>query len=183
MVGSKPYATGLPKCRNFGMSDSAKYPGLCKPYQVQQTTANGYDELAYNSINRQPTSSSFYNIQSYKTYNSEYDSERMVGTSSSTSNNVPSSFQNRNYNTNTNNEANSYNQRQEPKTANQQQYGNQRSFQPNSQLQQHPNRYQTSPFQQAYTAHQQQQQQKRPVNKTNPFQTYRWDLLKLKNYL
>lgn len=162
------------------MSDSAKYPGLCKPYETQQAIANEYDELAYNSINRQQNPSTFY---TYKTYNSQYETERTVSTSSNTRNNVQSSFQNRNYNTNTNNEGNSYSQRQEPKTANQQQYSNQRSFQPNSQLQQQPNRYQTSPFQQAYTAHLQQQQQKRPVNKTNPFQSYRWDLLKLKNYL
>lgn len=180
MVGSKPYATGSPKCRDFGMADSAKYPGLCKPYEAEQSTGNEYEELVYNSINRRQNPSTFY---TYKSYNSEYESEKTLGPSSSRVNNAQTSFQNRNFNTNANNEANSYNLRQEPKAANQQQYGNQRSFQPNSQLQQNPNRYQTSPFQQAYTAHQQQQQQKRPVNKTNPFHTYRWDLLKLKNYL
>lgn len=167
------------------MADSAKYPGLCKPYEVEQNAGNEYVELGYNLINSQQNPSTFY---TYKTYNSEYDDKRMVGTSSSTRNNVQSSFTNQNYNTNANNEVNSYdnsNKRQEPKAENQQQYDNQRSFQPNSQSQQQqqqPNRYQTSPFQQAFTAFQQQQQQKRTIDKNNPFDTYRWNLL-FKNYL
>lgn len=165
------------------MSDSAKYPGLCKPYEVEQNAGNEYVELAFNSINSQQNPSSFY---TYKTYNNEYDDKRKVGTSSSTKNNVQSPFTNKNYNTNANNEVNSYgisNKRQEPKAANQQQYSNQRGYQPNSQSQQQQsNRYQTSPFQQAFTAYQQQQQQKRTIDKNNPFDTYRWNLL-FKNYL
>jgi hypothetical protein len=172
------------------MSDSAKYPGLCKPYEVEQNAGHEYAELAYNSINAQQNPAPYY---TYKTYNTEYDDKRMVGTSSSTRNNVQSSFPNRNYNSNPNNEAHSYNQRYDSRSTNQQQYGNQRSYQPNSQIQQQPprpqpppqpSRYQESPFQQAYTAHtqQQQQQQKRPIDRANPFHTYRWDLL-FKNYL
>ncbi|CRK86995.1 CLUMA_CG000808, isoform A [Clunio marinus] len=180
VVGSKPYATGMPKCQNFGMSDSAKYPGLCKPFE---NVNNEYSELAFNSINAQQNPSNYY---TYKTYNSEYDGTKMVGTSSSTRNNVKAPFapqSQRNYSTSSNNEVHSF-KRQEAKTTNQQQYGNQRSYQPNSQLRfQQLNRYQTSPFQQAFTAAiQQQQQQKRPIDRNNPFHTYRWDLL-FKNYL
>lgn len=169
-----PYETGSPKCRNFGMSDSAKYPGLCKPYEVEQNSGNKYADLGYNSINSQqiPT---YY---TYKTYNTQYDNQRMVGSSSSTRNNVQSSPPHRDYSANSNNEVHSYSSRQEVKTTNQQQYGNQ----PNSQSQPTQNRYQMSPFQQAFTAHQQQNLQKRTLNKTNPFHTYRWDLL-FKNYL
>ena len=170
-----PYETGSPKCRNFGMSDSAKYPGLCKPYEVEQNSGNEYAELGFNSINTQHIPPTFY---TYKTYNSQYDSQRMLGTSSSTRNNVQSSLVNRDYSANSNNEVHSNSKRQEAKTANQQQYGNQ----PNSQSEPTLNRYQMSPFQQAFTAYQLQHQQKRPFDKTNPFHTYRWDLL-FKNYL
>lgn len=212
VLGAKPYETGPPKCRNFGMSDSAKYPGLCKPYEVEQNAANEYAELAFNSINAQQNPSTYF---TYKTYNTNYDNERMVGTSSSTRNNVQSSFPARpSYSTNKNNEVHSYNKRFDSRTTNQQQYGNQASYQPSSQLQQpqkqqqqqppppppppsrppppppspptslpsQPARYQMSPFQQAFTAYQQQQQQRRPIDRTNPFHTYRWDLL-FKNYL
>lgn len=173
----KPYETGPPKCRNFGMYDSAKYPGLCKPYGVEQISGNEYAELGFNSINTQQIPPTYY---TYKTYNSQYDNERMVGTSSSTRN-VQSSLTNQDYITNSNNEVHSNSKRQQPTTANQQQYGNQ----PNSQPQppSSPNRYPMSPFQQAFTAYQLQHQQKRPFDKSNPFHTYRWDLLFNKNYL
>lgn len=165
------------------MSESAKYPGLCKPYEIEQDSGNEYVELALNSISAQPNPSTYY---TYKTFNTDYDDKRMVGISSSTRNNVQSPFQNLNYNTNSNNEVHSFTKRQESKTANQQQYSNQQGYQPNSQSQQQQqqqsNRYQMSPFQQAFTAHQQQHQQKRPIDKANPFHTYRWDLL-FKNYL
>lgn len=166
------------------MSDSAKYPGLCKPYETERNSGNEYVELDYNSINAQQNPSTYF---TYKTYNTEYDNERMVGTSSSTRNNVQSSLTNQNHNTNANNEVNSYSKIREQKTTNQQQYGNQQSYQssPNpspQQQQQQPNRYQASAFQQAFMSHQQQQLQKRPIDKTNPFHTYRWDLL-FKNYL
>lgn len=173
MVGAKPYETGPPKCRNFGMSNSSKYPGLC----------NEYAELDFNSISAQQPPSSYF---TYKTYNSEYDKARMVGTSSSTRNNVQSPFGNQNYDTNANNEVHSFSNRQEAKATNQQQYGNQRAYQPNSQrqprLQPTTARYQMSPFQQAFASYQQQQQQRRYIDKNNPFHTYRWNLL-FKNYL
>lgn len=172
-MGVKPYETGSPKCRNFGMNDSAKYPGLCKPYEIETNAINEYSEFAYNSINAQPDPSPTY--FTYKTYNSEYDNERKVGTSSSTRNNVQSSLTNRDYGRNSNNEVYSYSQRQQSKATNQQQYGNQRGYQPNSQSQQ-PSLYQMSPFQQAFSASQ-QQQQRRTIDKSNPFDTYRWDLL------
>lgn len=171
------------------MSNSSKYPGLCKPYEVEQNAANEYAELNFNSISAQQPPSSYF---TYKTYNSQYDNARMVGTSSSTRNNVPSPFANRNHNAKANNEVHSYSQRREPKTTNQQQYGNQRAYQPNSQSQQPrpqtpptpstTTRYQMSPFQQAFASYQEQQQQKRPIDKNNPFHTYRWNLL-FKNYL
>lgn len=184
MIGVKPYETGSPKCRNFGMSDSAKYPGLCKPYETERNAGNEYVELDYNSINTQQNPSTYF------TYKTEYDNERKVGTSSSTRNNAQTSFQNRNYNTNANNEVNSFSsEHQEQKTTNQQQYSNQQSYQQNPSLnsspeqqQQQPNRYQTSAFQQAFTSFQQQHQQKRTIDKNNPFHSYRWNLL-FKNYL
>lgn len=189
VVGSKPYQSGRPKCQNYGMSDSAKYPGLCKPYEDYQNAGSEYVNLDFNSINAQQQPQSYF---TYKTYNSEYDSEKMVGTSSRTRNNVQTSFANENYNTNSNNEAHSFdNQREkrptgEAKVANQQQYTNQARYQTSTQQQvsASSSRYQMSPFQQAFIAYQQQhhQPQKRPIDKTNPFQTYRWDLL-FKNYL
>lgn len=197
------------------MSDSAKYPGLCKPYEVEQNAGHEYAELAFNSINAQQNPSTYY---TYKTYNTNYDNERMVGTSSSTRNNVQSSFPARpSYSSGaSNNQLRSYNKRFDSRTANQQQYSNQASYQPNSQFKppakqqpqakpspaptqpppppspppqpqpqpqaQAPGRYPASPFQQAFTAYQQQQVQRRPIDRANPFHTYRWDLL-FKNYL
>lgn len=160
------------------MSESANYPGLCKPYEVEQNVGQEYGQVGSNSISAPQNPSTYY---TYKTYNSEYDNQRMVGTSSATRNNVQSRFANPNYNSNANNEVHSYPKRQEAKsTTNQQQYSNQRS--PPSPVQQ-PNRYPMSPFQQAYAAYQQQNQKRRPVDKTSPYQTYRWNELFNKNNL
>lgn len=177
VVGVKPYETGPPKCQNFGMYESAKYPGLCKPFGAEPSPY----EYALNSINPQPQPAPYY---TYKTYNSQYDSQKKVGSSSSTSNNVQSPFTKPNYATNPNNEVHSYIGRQETQPANQQQYSNQQGYQPNSQVQKqsNPKHYPASPFQQAFTALKQQQQQKRPIDPANPFHTYQWNLL-FKPYL
>lgn len=178
MIGVKPYATGPPKCQNFGMSDSAKYPGLCKPYEAGQSF------YAANSINAQQSPSTYY---TYKTYNSEYEKQqRKFGTSSNTRNNVQSHLASPNYKTNTNNEAYSFGHRQETKATTQQQYSNQRNTQPNSQIQkqQQTNRYQTTSFQQSILNYQRQyqQQQQQVTNKTISPQPHRWDQ-SLKNHL
>lgn len=178
-MGVKPYETGSPKCRNFGMSDSAKYPGLCTPYEEVQNVGGAY-ELALNSISAQQKTPTYF---TYKTYNTGYDNERMVGTSSSTRNNVKSSFTNQNYNANSNNEVHSYVKNSESKAANQQQYSNQHVQQPSpTPPHQPPQSPAKTPFQQAFNVFNTQNQQRRTIDSKNPFHTYQWNLL-FKNYL
>lgn len=96
-----PYETGYPKCRTFGMSDSAKYPGLCKPYGLESNAVDDYAEITYNSINSQPEPPSYY---TYKTLNGEYDGkvDKSFGLISNNDNRPPSPSQSRVqvYNTN-----------------------------------------------------------------------------------
>lgn len=201
VLGAKPYSIGYPKCRNFGMSDSSKYPGLCKQYDNENTPTRGneYADLEFNSINaRRENSASHY---TYKTYNSEYDNKRMIGSRSSTSNNVPTTYytQNRqqqnyggnnaNNNNNGNNEVHSFVKRLSPleqNTANRQQQQHQQQQRPSYSRQivtaVAPASHETTPFLQEFHRQHQQHYEKRPVDKTNPFQTYRWDQL-FKNYV
>jgi hypothetical protein len=111
-----PYETGYPKCRTFGMNDSQKYPGLCKPYEIEKNVGNDYAELSYNSIISQPSPPSYY---TYKTLNGEYDGkvDRSIGLISNNDNVQPSAPRIQVYNTNPRNPSNnlaaySYNKRQ-----------------------------------------------------------------------
>lgn len=162
------------------MSDSAKYPGLCTPYEEVQQNAGGAYELALNSISAQQKAPTYF---TYKTYNTGYDNERMVGTSSSTRNNVQSTFTNQNYNANSNNEVHSFSKHSESKAANQQQYSNQHVHQPSPTPPRQPPQSQAkTPFQQAFNVFNTQNQQRRAIDSKNPFHTYQWNLL-FKNYL
>ncbi|XP_070503634.1 salivary antigen-5 isoform X1 [Chironomus tepperi] len=204
VLGAKPYQIGYPKCRNYGMSDSSKYPGLCKHQngeEVVVNTGNEYVTLELNSINTQRKNSAAH--YTYKTYNTEYDNKKMLGSSSSTSNSVPfyvnQHQRTQNYNSINNNikiannELHSFVKRQQHSSYHhQQQYdSNQASSsfpssvsvvvgQRQSNFQQQ--NQQTTPFLQAYQQHIQQNMEKRPIDNNNPFQTYRWDQL-FKNYV
>lgn len=198
VLGAKPYQTGMPKCRNFGMSDSAKYPGLCKQYEDNQVEQNGDEyaaDLEFNSINGREGNAAASHI-TYKTYNGEYDSKR--------GNNNGISYVNRNYNRISNNELHSYVKRhqQSPEYQQQQQYASngatkfqqqqkfvqtqpqqqQQTYRQQQQQQQAPNYQQMTPFLRAFHQQQQQHTQKRPIDRANPFQTYRWDQL-FKNHV
>lgn len=132
-----PYETGYPKCRTFGMSDSAKYPGLCKPYEVEKNAGNDYAELSFNSIISQPSPPSYY---TYKTLNGEYDGkvDKSVGLISNNDNVQPSAPRIQIYNTNPSNNlaAYSYNKRQGAIAASQNQRQQQKQIQYNHQQQQ-----------------------------------------------
>lgn len=201
-MGAKPYQIGLPKCRNFGMSDSAKYPGLCKQHYIKDDVGKKSESSEFNSINAQRKNPASH--YTYKTYNSEYDNKRIVSSSSSTSNSVPF-YTNQhprlqqpptNYNNVriANNELHSFvkRQQQSPYQQQQQQQQQQRQYDSNqartivvteklqSNVQQQ--QQQLTPFLQAYHQHIQQSTERRSVDKNNPFQTYRWDQL-FKNYV
>lgn len=114
VINQMPYETGYPKCRTFGMNDSQKYPGLCKPYEVEKNAGNDYAELAFNSIISQPSPPSYY---TYKTLNGEYDGKvdrSVVGLISNNDNVQPSAPRIQVYNANPSNNlaAYSYNKRQ-----------------------------------------------------------------------
>lgn len=186
------------------MSDSSKYPGLCKHHNGEEVVVNPakeYVTLELNSINTQRKNSAAH--YTYKTYNTEYDNKRMLGSSSSTSNSVPfhvnqhqrtQNYNNINNNIKiANNELHSFVKRQQQSSYHhQQQYdSNQASTsfpssvsvvvgQRQSNFQQQ--NQQTTPFLQAYHQHITQNMEKRPIDKSNPFQTYRWDQL-FKNYV
>lgn len=184
VLGAKPYQIGLPKCRNFGMSDSAKYPGLCKQ-QYNNDVVNEYVDLEFNSINAQRRNSAPQ--YTYKTYNSEYDNKRMLGSSSSTSNVVPfygnqqhQRTQQNNYNKNikiANNELHSFVKRQQQSPYHQQQYGRNQATAPPTIVAERQQSHQTTPFLQAYHQYLQQNTERRPIDKNNPYQTYRWNQL------
>lgn len=182
-MGAKPYKTGMPKCRNFKMTDSPKYPGLCKQFdenEVEHNVAgNEYVDLEFNSINgRDGNTGGHY---TYKTFNGELESSKRR-------NNViivpvpsPSPTKhvsNRNYHSIVNNEEHSFVKCQKhshsfSELSRAQQYAtNGQQTQPNYQKNQ-----QMTPFLQAFHLQHQQHAQKRLIDRTNPFQTYRWDQL------
>lgn len=134
-----PYETGYPKCRTFGMSDSAQYPGLCKPYEIETNSGNDYPELTHNSINSQPSPHGYY---TYKTLNGQYDGkvDKSYGLISNNDNVPPSSrtrLQIYNTNPSSNSAAYSYNKRQDAiassQTQNQQKQQRQTQFYNNNQ--------------------------------------------------
>lgn len=197
-MGSKPYETGALACRSHGMVDSAKYPGLCKQYdenQVERNVDNEYADLEFNSINdREGDAAQHY---TYKTYNGEYENKRR-----NNANNGFGPYVNRaNYNRISNNEVHSFVKRhQQSQVSRQQQQQQQQQYatngassfpqqqklnqqQPNYQSNQQTSSFQPmTPFLQAYQLQQQQHTQKRPIDRSNPFQTYRWDQL-FKNHV
>lgn len=152
------------------MSDSAKYPGLCKQYDendVEHNVAGSeYVDLEFNSINGHEGNTGGHHF-TYKTYNGEFESNKRkivpVPLPSSTS-----YVSHRNYNTISNNEVHSFVKRH--------QQSRQQQYTPNRQQVQ-PNYQQMTPFLQAFHQHQQQHTQKRPIDQTNPMHTYRWDQL------
>jgi hypothetical protein len=179
------------------MSDSPKYPGLCKQYDDNQVEQNGNEyaaDLEFNSINGREGNAG--NIAAshiiYKTYNGEYDSKR--------GNNNGVSYVNRNYNRISNNELHSFVKRHQqspeyqqyatngatklsqPQKFVQTQVKQQQQSYREQQQQQTPNYQQMTPFLRAFQQQQQQHNQKRPIDRTNPFQTYRWDQL-FKNHV
>lgn len=176
----------MPKCRNFGMSDSPRYPGLCKQYEDNEVEHNlagsEYVDLEFNSINgREGSAGVVPSHFTYKTYNGEFESNKrknnaiIVPSPTSLS---PTYVNHRNYNRISNNEVHSYSKRQQQSS----QYSRtQQQYVPNrQQVQQQPNyqqNQQMTPFLQAFHQAHQQHAQKRPIDKSNPFQTYRWDQL------
>lgn len=210
VINQMPYETGYPKCRTFGMSDSAKYPGLCKPYGVETSAGNDYAELNYNSINSPPSPPSYY---TYKTLNGEYDGkvDKSFGLVSN-NDNGPTSSRSRVqiYNTNPSGNSAAYRQDtiapsqtlQRQKQAqfynnNQQNYRTASTSTTKSPARQQQ-QYQLSPLQrnpsivsQQQVLQQQPTQRKRTFDKNDPhrnqmemaFKTYRWDLLFKKNHL
>lgn len=189
------------------MSDSAKYPGLCKQQYNDNVNVNAgseYVDLEFNSINTQRKNSASH--FTYKTYNSEYDNKRMLGSSSSTSNTVPfyvnqhqrtpsyNSINNNNIKIG-NNELHSFVKRQQQSPYHQQQYDNNQASSSsfpssvataaalgNHQQTNIQQQSQLTPFLQAYNQYLQQSTERRPIDRNNPFQTYRWDQL-FKNYV
>lgn len=177
------------------MFDSAKYPGLCKQYDENQVVDNEYADLEFNSINDREGDASRISAQhfTYKTYNGEYENKRR-----NNANNGLGPYVNRaNYNRISNNEVHSFVKRHQQSQVSRQQQQQQQyttngasSFpqmqQLNQQQQQQPNYQlnpqQMTPFLQAIQQQQQQHTQKRPVDRTNPFQTYRWNEL-FKNHV
>lgn len=166
----------MPKCRNFGMSDSERYPGLCKQCEENDVERNvigsEYVDLKFNSINSHESNAGEH--FTYKTYNGEFESNKRRNNAIV----VPSStsyVNHHNYNAISNNEVHSYVKRhqQSSEFGRRQQYAaNRQQVQSNYQQNQ-----QMTPFLQAFHQHQQQHTQKRPIDRTNPFQTYRWDQL------
>lgn len=178
------------------MFDSAKYPGLCKQYDENQVVDNEYADLEFNSINDREGDASRISAQhfTYKTYNGEYENKRR-----NNANNGLGPYVNRaNYNRISNNEVHSFVKRHQQSQVSRQQQQQQQyttngasSFpqmqQLNQQQQQQQPNYQLNPqqmtpFLQAIQQQQQQHTQKRPVDRTNPFQTYRWNEL-FKNHV
>lgn len=164
----------MPKCRNFGMSDSAKYPGLCKQYDendVEHNVAGSeYVDLEFNSINGREGNAGGHHF-TYKTYNGEFESNKRRNNAIVVPVPSPSSttyVNHRNYNAISNNELHSFVKRND--------FGRQQQYGPNRQQVQ-PNYQQMTPFLQAFHQHQQQHTQKRLIDRTNPYQTYRWDQL------
>jgi hypothetical protein len=162
------------------MSDSAKYPGLCKQYDendVEHNVAGSeYVDLEFNSINgREGNAGGHF---TYKTYNGELESNKRRNNAVVVPVPLPSStsyVNHQNFNAISNNELHSFVKRhqQSSEFGRQQQYAaNRQQVQPNYQQNQ-----QMTPFLQAFHQHQQQHTQKRPIDRTNPFQTYRWDQL------
>lgn len=193
------------------MSDSAKYPGLCKQQynenHVEQRIGNEYADLEFNSINDREGDAGQISAQqqqqhyTYKTYNGEYENKRIR--------NNANSYVNRNYNRISDNEAHSFVKRHQqtqqqyntngaalyPQQQQLQQQQYQQTQYQKTQLQQfyhqqqQPNyqatsfqQKQTTPFLRAFQQQQQQHNQKRPIDRSNPFQTYRWDQL-FKNHV